>query len=557
MGKPIETVLAIDFETANGKRTSACSIGMALFDYSSGELIAKKHQLLNPQDEFFYRNTLIHSITAEDVADAPTFGAFFPELISIIKRASIVVAHNTSFDISVFSQCAEVAGVEYSPFNFCCTLALARQVLPNLENHKLNTIVKTLQLGDFTHHRAADDAVMCGRVFLMLAKKLNIIDTSDITAQAGISLGRAYVYGYDNCCAFGVSHIQAKASCHQGNSTVAVSNMFEGKSLVFTGVFSSMSRKEAEKTATERGAIVSDSVSKKTDYLVYGVQDLRATKGNEKSSKQIKAEALIAKGVPIIVLSENEYLNMLQGDVAETAEQPIIEFKEVYYPASANTQEDNYSSYYNQVIDEAFVEKISGRVPVDEIIHAAGSDAAFKEGYIYYCEGEKCRLANDLERAIRLFDCARYIGYAFPALYMSYAKAYRKLCDYESEIEILQEGIMRGISKDDFSERIEKVKQIQQKKAEAAVAAAQKQERQEQREAVRLEREEKRANREQHEIAPARRVIQKDDAGAVITEYHSVSDASRQTGINVKCIRDAASGKQKHAGGYCWEIEEL
>lgn len=42
MEQTIDTVLAIDFETANGKRTSACSVGIALFDYCNDRLIEKR-----------------------------------------------------------------------------------------------------------------------------------------------------------------------------------------------------------------------------------------------------------------------------------------------------------------------------------------------------------------------------------------------------------------------------------------------------------------------------------------------------------------------------------
>lgn len=557
MEQTIDTVLAIDFETANGKRTSACSVGIALFDYCNDRLIEKRQQLIDPKDEFFYRNTLIHSITSDDVIDAPTFEEFFPELINMIERASIVVSHNASFDICVFTQCAEKAGVQYSPFDFCCTLALTKQVLPELENHKLETVVNALQIGDFSHHRADDDAEMCGLVFLRLAKKLKVCTKNDISANVGLRMGRAFAYGFDNCCAFGVSRIRGKVKSANDVTMKVNSKLFEGKNLVFTGVFCSMSRKEAERTATERGGTVLGSVTKKTDYLVYGVQDMRATKGKEKSSKQLRAELLITQGIPIEVISEKEYLGMLSVDNTSVETPRVIEYREVYYPEDVNKGSYHCSNYYSQTIDESFVEKMPGRVPIDEIIHQAGSDAAFEEGYIYYCEGEKCHLENKLERAIKLFDCARYIGYAYPELYRSYAKAYRKIGDCDAEIEILQEGISRGIEVDEFVERIGKTKLKKQKKVEKETIAAQKQERREYREAEKAKRDELWVHRKQCAISSLRLIMQKDEEGAAVAEYKSFADAAHQTGINVKCIRDAVSGKQKHAGGYCWEVKDI
>ena len=50
---------------------------------------------------------------------------------------------------------------------------------------------------------------------------------------------------------------------------------------------------------------------------------------------------------------------------------------------------------------------------------------------------------GNLALAIELFDKARLNGYNAPALYTSYALAYRKLKDYDNEIAILDEGISR------------------------------------------------------------------------------------------------------------------
>lgn len=54
----------------------------------------------------------------------------------------------------------------------------------------------------------------------------------------------------------------------------------------------------------------------------------------------------------------------------------------------------------------------------------------------------------------------------------------------------------------------------------------------------------------------ARKVIQLNLEDKIIKVYNSVSEAVRLTGINSKSIRDAANGKQRHAGGYKWKYEE-
>ena len=57
------------------------------------------------------------------------------------------------------------------------------------------------------------------------------------------------------------------------------------------------SREEAKKRAIELGAIISSSVSVKTDYLVYG----------EKSGSKLKK----AKELKVQILTESEWLSMI------------------------------------------------------------------------------------------------------------------------------------------------------------------------------------------------------------------------------------------------------
>ena len=77
-----------------------------------------------------------------------------------------------------------------------------------------------------------------------------------------------------------------------------IDNRFEGKTFVLTGTLPTMTRDQARKLIEEHGGRVSESVSKKTAYLLAG---------EEAGSKLAKAQSL---GVQ--VLTEDDLLNMLQ-----------------------------------------------------------------------------------------------------------------------------------------------------------------------------------------------------------------------------------------------------
>ena len=71
---------------------------------------------------------------------------------------------------------------------------------------------------------------------------------------------------------------------------------------------------------------------------------------------------------------------------------------------------------------------------------------------------------------------------------------------------------------------------------------------------------ERAAKRESLESKPKksvkRAVIQMDDEGNVIKEFASVTSAAKEVGVDLKGIRSAASGIQKHSGGFRWKYKE-
>ena len=88
-------------------------------------------------------------------------------------------------------------------------------------------------------------------------------------------------------------------------------SFLQDKDIVFTGELKSMPRKTAFAVVEKAGGRASDSISKNTEFLVMGVQDYSLFADGKKSTKTKKAEALRAKGYPIEIISEEEFLNMI------------------------------------------------------------------------------------------------------------------------------------------------------------------------------------------------------------------------------------------------------
>jgi DNA polymerase-3 subunit epsilon len=168
---------AIDFETANSTRESACSVAVAKI--ADGKLSDSFYALIRPKDmKFNYYNIQVHGIYPEDVADKPDFAHIWQDLKKELD-GKMVVAHNAAFDMSVLKACILSYGLEMPRFDYLCTVKIAKKLWPEIENHRLNT------LGDyfgirFHHHNAMDDARTCAKIAHLALQKANAADLYEL-----------------------------------------------------------------------------------------------------------------------------------------------------------------------------------------------------------------------------------------------------------------------------------------------------------------------------------------------------------------------------------------
>ena len=103
-------------------------------------------------------------ITDEMVAGAPSEGEALRALLDFCGDRPLV-AHNADFDIGFLSAAAERCGIDFRPV-YLDTLVLAQTLMPHMRSHKLDAVNDAFSLPVFQHHRASDDALVCGRIFV-------------------------------------------------------------------------------------------------------------------------------------------------------------------------------------------------------------------------------------------------------------------------------------------------------------------------------------------------------------------------------------------------------
>lgn len=155
------TFVALDFETADHGRDSACSVGLVRVE--ANQIVETAYYLIRPPRAEF-RFTHIHGIRWWDVAEELTFGERWPDMLPILRDADFLAAHNASFDRSVLYTCCDAYGLTRPPHPFVCTVQLARRTW-NLPRHGLSHVAQHLGI-ELNHHHALADATACALIVI-------------------------------------------------------------------------------------------------------------------------------------------------------------------------------------------------------------------------------------------------------------------------------------------------------------------------------------------------------------------------------------------------------
>ena len=155
----MQDFVAIDFETANGRRSSVCSVGIVVV--RGGEIVDKFYSLIQPTPNYYtYWTTEVHGLTRQDTDGQPTFPEVWAQIVPLIEGLPLV-AHNKPFDEGCLKAVFRVYQMDYPDYEFYDTLCVSRRVLPDLENHQLQTVAAACGYELKDHHHALADAEAC------------------------------------------------------------------------------------------------------------------------------------------------------------------------------------------------------------------------------------------------------------------------------------------------------------------------------------------------------------------------------------------------------------
>lgn len=294
-------------ETVNEEQNAVCHI--VLIPVVNGEPQSPQEFFTNPEAPFFM---VMSGITESQIKSFPTFSNQWPKIQEILDQFKMAVCSAEGYSARALYNTLTRLGVPFSPIHYCNAKAICRRTIDEV-SYSL----------DYLSYKLYGDAIMPNEPIKIAQRWCDL-------ALKG--LGNAPENSFDEF--FTAAKIQPgeitpnsftpslckrdyskRASSTFDSSSVEVDadpdNPFYGMNVVFTGKMESMKRDDARAAVVRIGGLAPERLTQETDYLVVGIQDLRVVGEKGLSGKMKTAAKYKEKGMPIEIIDEQDFLDML------------------------------------------------------------------------------------------------------------------------------------------------------------------------------------------------------------------------------------------------------
>lgn len=183
-----EEFIAIDLETTGKYPLQAEICEMAAVKWRDGKVIDTYQTLVKPSEPMSEEVIAIHSITNEMVDNAPLLKDRIFEFYEFIK-SGYIVAHHAPFDLGFLAVEFEKYSLDFPEKPVFCSSIFSRKAIPQSPNHRLQTLIKYLNIDGGQAHRALDDSKACLEVLFRCFEKVGESATvEDLLKYQGIKL---------------------------------------------------------------------------------------------------------------------------------------------------------------------------------------------------------------------------------------------------------------------------------------------------------------------------------------------------------------------------------
>lgn len=303
-----DSYIVLDIETTGLSRVNAEIIDLGALRVEGGIITDRFSQLVQPKEPVSLEITELTGITNEMLDGQPDICEVLPAFLTFLGDSILVGQNIQSFDIPLLNhQCSK--NVCPAITNPCCdTLPLAHKCL-KLPNYRLETIADALQVYPEQAHRALAD---CETTYLCFEKLRALSDEPLLLQYPAAALDMGVPIAHTDRPKptqkeFARFKSRPKAKdIHPSTDLFDPAHPLYDLTCVFTGELLHMSERDAMQHVADCGGHNADNITRKTDLLIVGA----GSDPEKKSGKVKKAEEYIAKGFPIRIISEEQFLAM-------------------------------------------------------------------------------------------------------------------------------------------------------------------------------------------------------------------------------------------------------
>jgi DNA polymerase-3 subunit epsilon len=159
------TFCVFDLETTGGNHQYDKIIEIGLVRIKELKIVDQKSFLIKPEVQIPDFIQKLTNIKESDVNNAPLIEEVMDEILEFMGD-SILVAHNTSFDIPFFNSVLKRLNRPELTNKSICTNLMTKYMIPNLLSSNLNYMSKIFNLTHQKAHRALDDSLASAELLL-------------------------------------------------------------------------------------------------------------------------------------------------------------------------------------------------------------------------------------------------------------------------------------------------------------------------------------------------------------------------------------------------------
>lgn len=182
------TLVGFDVETSGKYPLEAEICEIAAVKWHNGQIVDQFQSLVATSRPMSDAVIAIHNISNEMLVNAPKISEVVKSFHAFVHD-SCLIAHHAPFDMGFLALEFERERLSLPKNPVFCSSLLSRKAFPESENHKLQTLIRFLNLQQGTAHRALDDAKACLHVGLKVFEKIGAEFTLDqLQAYQGTDL---------------------------------------------------------------------------------------------------------------------------------------------------------------------------------------------------------------------------------------------------------------------------------------------------------------------------------------------------------------------------------